>query len=222
MPLEKATLGAIDEKGEKVSDPFKVMFNPKELSFSKSNTWNAAKSPKKNAPAIDFGGGSGMSLKVQLYFDTYAPKEPPQVAVTQLTDAIHKLTLVDPTTINKKNQTGRPPYVRFHWGWVVFDGVIASFGQRLTLFTPEGIPVRALVDLSLTQYKDASVHKPQNPTSGGVGGERVWTVQAGDTLPWIAFREYKSATAWRPIAEANGLTNLRQLRPGMKLVIPNG
>jgi len=104
----------------------------------------------------------------------------------------------------------------------VFSGVIASYGQRLTLFTPEGVPVRAVVDLTLTQYKDAMVHKPQNPTSGGVGGERVWTVQSGDTLPWIAFKEYNNATAWRPIAEANGLRDLRDLRPGLKLVIPNG
>jgi nucleoid-associated protein YgaU len=130
--------------------------------------------------------------------------------------------LVAPGTQNKKNKKGRPPYVRFHWGHVVFDGVIASFGQRLTLFTPEAVPVRAVVDLTLTQYKDELVYRPQNPTSGGVGGERVWTVQSGDTLPWIAFKEYNNATAWRPIADANGLRDVRNLRPGSKLVIPNG
>jgi hypothetical protein len=218
--LEKATLGPIDDKGNSTGSSFKVMFNPKELAFSKSNTWNQAKSPKANAPSIDFGGGGGMSLKVQLYFDTHGLETPKPV--TDLTDAIHQLMLVDPATQNKKNQKGRPPYVQFHWGHVVFNGVIASYGQRLTLFTPEGVPVRAVVDLTLTQYKDAMVHKPQNPTSGGAGGERVWTVQAGDTLPWIAFKEYNNATAWRPIAAANGLRDLRDLRPGSKLVIPNG
>src|ERR1051325_11818989 len=109
--LEKATLGAIDEAGNQAGQPFKVMFNPRELTFSKTNTWNPAKSPKADAPAIDFGGGGGMSLKVQLYFDTHG-LEPPK-PVTDLTDGIHQLMLVAPGTQNKKNKKGRPPYVRF-------------------------------------------------------------------------------------------------------------
>jgi hypothetical protein len=217
--LEKARIGIIDDKGNDVGTPFKVMFNPRELAFSKENKWKHNDSPKANSPAIDFSGGGGMSLKVQLYFDTYGPKGPQ--SVTTLTDEIHKLMLVDPNTVNTKNKKGRPPYVRFHWGHVVFDGVVANFSQRLTLFTTDGVPVRAVVDLTLTQFKDELVYKPQNPTSGGAGGERVWTVKAGDTLPWIAFKEYNNATAWRPIADANGLTDVRNLRPGSVLVIPN-
>jgi nucleoid-associated protein YgaU len=219
MALEKASLGPIDEAGNPTGTAFRVMFNPKELTFSKSNTWNQSKTPKGSAPNIDFGGGGGMSLKVQLYFDTHGLDH--AKPVTELTDAIHQLMLIDPKTEHIKNKKARPPYVQFHWGHVVFNGVIASYGQRLTLFTPEGVPVRAVVDLTLTQYKDSMVHKAQNPTSGGVGGERVWTVQQGDTLPWIAFKEYNNATAWRPIADANGLRDLRNLRPGSKLVIPN-
>jgi nucleoid-associated protein YgaU len=218
--LEKAKLGMIDDKGGEVGQQWKVMFNPKELTFSKQNSWKQNESPKANAPAIDFGGGGALSLKVQLFFNTYGPKQP--TSVTALTDEIHKLMIVDPSTRNTKNKKGRPPYVRFHWGHVVFDGVVASFGQRLTLFTPDGVPVRAVVDLTLTQAKDDLVYKAQNPTSGGVGGERVWTVKAGDTLPWIAFKEYNDPTDWRPIADANRLTDVRQLRPGMVLVIPIG
>ena len=61
-------------RAKKVGQALKVIFNPKELTFSKSNTWNATKTPKDDTPEIDFGGGHGMSLKLQLYFDTYAEK----------------------------------------------------------------------------------------------------------------------------------------------------
>lgn len=218
--LEKARIGMIDDKGGEIGTQSKVMFNPKELAFSKENKWKTNDSPKANSPSIDFSGGGGMSLKVQLYFDTYGGASPQ--SVTTLTDEIHKLMIVDPSTKNKKNKKGRPPYVRFHWGHVVFDGVVSSYGQKLTLFTPDGVPVRAVVDLTLTQAKDEMVYRPQNPTSAGAGGERVWTVKAGDTLPWIAFKEYNDPTDWRPIADANGLTEIRDLRPGTVLVIPNG
>jgi nucleoid-associated protein YgaU len=46
-------------------------------------------------------------------------------------------------------------------------------------------------------------------------------VSEGDTLGWIASREFGDSTQWRRIAEANHLQDVRELRPGMVLVIPN-
>src|SRR6266498_2257597 len=78
-----------------------------------------------------------------------------------------------------------------------------------------------LLDKTFQQIEDTKQLRPQNPTSGGVGGERVWRVNAGDTLAWIAYQEYGDSTLWRPIADANRLTNVRRLTPGTMLVIPN-
>ena len=72
------------------------------------------------------------------------------------------------------------------------------------------------------QVKDDAQLAPQNPTSGGLGGERFWTVVEGDTLQWIAYKEYGDATRWRAIADANNLPAVRHLEPGTTLVIPNG
>ena len=49
----------------------------------------------------------------------------------------------------------------------------------------------------------------------------MWTVGAGDTLAWIAYKEYGDSTRWRLIADANRLANVRNLSPGAKLIIPN-
>jgi nucleoid-associated protein YgaU len=75
--------------------------------------------------------------------------------------------------------------------------------------------------VSFQEVKDALSLPAQNPTSGGVGGERVWSVREGDTLAWIAFKEYNSPQQWRLIADANHLTAIRDLTPGMTLAIPH-
>ena len=77
------------------------------------------------------------------------------------------------------------------------------------------------LDVTFQQVQDKDQHPPTNPTSGGVGGERVWSVSEGDTLAWIAYKEYGDANRWRLIADANRLTKVRQLTPGMLLEIPN-
>jgi len=78
------------------------------------------------------------------------------------------------------------------------------------------------MDVTFQQIKDAKLFPAQNPTSGGVGGERQWTVRAGDTLTGIAYAEYGDPNAWRRIADANRLTQVRRLRPGIVLEIPHG
>jgi nucleoid-associated protein YgaU len=130
--------------------------------------------------------------------------------------------MVDKKLKDKKNKNGRPPRVLFQWGetWS-FEAVINSVKQQFTLFLSTGTPVRATLDITFQQVTDTAQLRPQNPTSGGVGGERVWRVSAGDTLAWIAFREYGDSTMWRLIADANRLTRVRELTPGTMLVIPN-
>jgi nucleoid-associated protein YgaU len=128
----------------------------------------------------------------------------------------------DAKLAQKKPKKPRPPFVRFHWGkaWS-FVGVITNIQEKFTLFKSDGTPVRATLNITFQQLKDEGTMPAQNPTSGGLEGKRVWTVNEGDTLAWIASREYGDATQWRKIAEANRLQNVRDLHPGSVLVIPN-
>jgi Contractile injection system tube protein/LysM domain len=215
----KAVIVRLD-KQNKACEMINVMFNPKELVFNKQNTWNHSKSPKSNVPACDFASGGQATLKLTLFFDTY--KDGKDVR-KEYTDKIYQLMYIDPALTNSSNKKSRPPIIRFQWGSTIsFDGVITSIGQKFTLFLPDsGTPVRAVLDVTMAQVKDELFYPPQNPTSGGVGGERVWTVKAGDTLAWIAFNEYSDPTEWRRIAEANRLYDVRTLKPGMMLLIPN-
>jgi nucleoid-associated protein YgaU len=129
---------------------------------------------------------------------------------------------VDPALASLSTSQGRPPIVTFQWGstWT-FKAIITDLRERFTLFLADGTPVRSTMDVTFQQLQDENWYPSTNPTSGGVGGERVWTVSEGDTLGWIAYKEYGNANLWRLIAEANKLTRVRQLTPGMVLEVPN-
>jgi len=214
--LAKASLINLDRPG---SQPIRCMFNPQEYTFSKQNDWASGGAGGGDMPLIEFSGGRPATLQMELFFDTYAER---QDVRARYTDAIWELMLVDPQLKDPVTQQSRPPMVRFQWGksWS-FDAVITSISQRFTLFLSDGTPVRATLNVTFQQIKDSRQLRPQNPTSGGVGGERVWRVEAGETLAWIAYKAYGDPTRWRVIADANKLSRVRQLTPGTLLVVPN-
>jgi len=213
--LAKALIINLDKGGQRIT----CLFNPTEYTFSKQNSWVQGNTSGRDMPSLEFSNGQPATLQLQLFFDTYAERADVRDAYT---DAIWELMAVDTDLKDPKTQKSRPPMVSFQWGksWS-FDAVITNISQKFTLFLDDGTPVRATLDVNFQQVKDTRQLRPQNPTSGGVGGERVWTVGAGDTLAWIAYKEYGDSTRWRPIAAANRLLNVRRLTPGMRLVIPN-
>jgi hypothetical protein len=128
--------------------------------------------------------------------------------------------LMEPVQEGSDNQKKEPPRVAFEWGVFLFRAVITNMTQKFTLFTKDGVPVRAQVDVTFTQYEDEKNYKHQNPTSGGGPIERIWVVVRGDRLDTIAATVYGDATNWRRIAEYNGLLNPLILTPGQRFIIP--
>lgn len=206
----------------------KCMFNPKDYSFSKQNDWTPGNSKGYNLAQYEFGSGHPTVLQMQLFFDTYANVKggssggTPKDVRKEYTGAIWNMMRVDPALASVSNSQGRPPLVSFQWGstWT-FKAVITSLAERFTLFLPDGTPVRSTLDVTFQQIQDEQWYPATNPTSGGVGGERVWQVNDGDTLAWIAYKEYGDSSLWRLIADANRLTRIRHLTPGTVLEIPN-
>lgn len=211
----KAAIWRLDRTGSKKVEEVKVLFNPSEYSFSRQLNWSGLNVKGQNVTTIDFGGGEATTLTMQLFFDTYEER----TDVRDVTDKIWKMSMIDADTKQKKTGKGRPPLVRFVWGnlWS-FKAVISSISQRFTLFLPNGMPVRAVLDVTFRQVEEASLK--QNPTSGGGPPVKRRMVAPGDTLAGIAYEEYHDPTRWREIARANGLDNPMVLSPGQELEIP--
>jgi len=154
--LVKASITPIKPKGDRIE----CMFNPKEYTLSKKGGWETAQSSNKDSGEGNFSGGSGATLSLQLFFDTYLSRPSPTtvVDVRVHTDKLWKLMLIHEETKNKKTGKGHPPEVLFQWGgtWF-FKAVITNMQQQFTLFLPNGVPVRAMVTLELQQTEDKAL-----------------------------------------------------------------
>ena len=204
--LEKGTLTNLDKRG---SRPIAFLFNPTEYTISKSNSWPENGNNEFDVPQIQFGSGGPITLSMELFFDTYQSQDD----VRKHTSRIFELTLID-------KETGQPPRCMFTWGKVFnFPAVIERISVRFTLFLPTGTPVRATVSLSLKQCQLTESRSPQNPTSQGTYGNRMYVVKPGDTIDRIAYDEYGDPGRWRFLADSNGIDDPFDLRPGQTLAI---
>jgi nucleoid-associated protein YgaU len=73
--------------------------------------------------------------------------------------------------------------------------------------------------VTFKEYIDVQVMVQEYPTQSA-DHRKTRMVQAGDRLTMIAFEEYGDAAKWRPIADANGLDDPRNLEVGKRLTIP--
>lgn len=202
-----------------VGKPFEFLFNPAELSISKSNTWKAPDPKGGNAPKLRFQGGGSGALSFTATFDTTADGSD----VTQYTDRLLGLMQTNDELkgSDKQRNKARPPWVRFHWGHLhSFKAVIESLSISFTYFASNGTALRAVADMTLTQYEDDAPHALQNPTSHTPAPRRIHRLQPGETLDRIAGQHYGDATRWRRIARANAIVDPLMLTPGRKLAIP--
>lgn len=200
-------------------DRIPCLFNPAELQIGLGNSWDAAAKPGQQTPSLQYRGGESGTLGLELLFDTTADG----TAVTAHTNLLIKVMQVDTRLpgYSEEQQNGRPGWVKFHWGsFHSFRCVITSLNITFTYFASDGTPLRAKVSLSLKQYMQEDSWPAQNPTSGTPAPAASHQLQPGETLDRLAARYYGDPFRWRPIAEANGITDPFALRPGIILDIP--
>jgi nucleoid-associated protein YgaU len=161
----------------------------------------------QDVPSVSFGGGEPEKLRLKLFFDTTSTG----LDVRMYTKPIQMLAYRIPFTAS-------PPLVMVIWGTLMSKpSYINDLDIEYNMFLPQGIPVRAEMSLSLTEYNLGWLSMlPMNPTSVSEA-RKTWIVVEGQTLDWIAYQEYGSPAAWRHIAETNSLDDPMNLTPGQIL-----
>ncbi len=186
-------------------------FNPNEFEINKAVGWSEKPSMGNDVSSLAFSGGEGEEFTVPLLFDTTATGKD----VRKEYDDLFNMLKVDDEKKNTSTKKSEPPTCRFQWGkFISFDAVIKEIKQKFTLFKRDGTPLR--VDVTLTLKQVTNKPKGQNPTSRSEA-RKIWIVEEGQRLDWIAYQEYDDAAQWRYIAETNNLDNPDDLRPGQVL-----
>ncbi|MCP4304297.1 MAG: LysM peptidoglycan-binding domain-containing protein [bacterium] len=228
--LAKAVLGA-EWGNHKHHKFYQVQYNPTELSLDKGVQLAEINIPGLDAPLQQFVRGQAEKLSLELFFDTTEDGMGARATpVTAKTDQIYQLAKVD-------SETHAPPKVTFTWNrhfpgssldygdaWTnflrnSFTGVVESVKQKFTLFSPEGIPLRATVNLVLREYRPLEEQLKQLKLSSP-DRTRSHVLGRGETLSAVAAHAYDRPGDWRRIADANGIEDPRRLTPGTLLTIP--
>jgi phage tail protein X len=222
--LVKATLaiheppkGLVLALGGKIKD-IDFQFNPTQVTLSKSAQWTTRHAPKyRYAATPEFNGADPYTMNLQIFLDTSTT--PSNTTVQDNVESL--LSCCEVTASSIAADQPSTPWVFFQWGsfsTASFVAYVQSVQATYTMFNPSGTPIRATCDLSITQIP--LVTKGQNPTSGALEAQRTHRIMAGDTLQLLAWREYGDATAWRAIAQANGIDDPLRLDIGAELLIP--
>jgi hypothetical protein len=206
--LKKATLEVLVPKN--VPQPvIELCFNPTDYQLQKSNNFAEIPIPGLESPPIQFIRGTSEKLVADLIADTSDTLEDVRKVYTN--------GLRDLMRIN--SDLHAPPIVRLIWDDQIFKGVIESLNISFTLFTPDGIPIRAKLGLTLKEDRPVEVQVKESPKSSP-DVEKHHIVRRGDTLSSIAGMAYGDPTLWREIALSNKIHDPRLLTPGADLIVP--
>lgn len=148
--LQKAMLKPRDRAAEIV-----FMFNPTEISFTRTATWAYHLGHRGSGllPKVNFSGIQPYQLTLSnLLFDTSETEE--KISVME---HIYKIKQGMSASVNI-GSFSRPPVYTFIWGDnFYFDCVMENLTYKLTKFLTDGMPVRALVDLTLLEVDPATL-----------------------------------------------------------------
>jgi hypothetical protein len=191
-------------------------YNPTTVTITKTSKWQAQPPARgsKEAPPQEFVGTDPRELTMTVMFDAL---EEPDRKVTDNVDTLLRWTC--PTKESFGTNSPQPPLLHLMWGNTDYlVGYLRTVTARYTLFSSDGTPLRASVDIAITETPEGA--KAQNPTSGGVAGRRSVGLGAGDSLPSLARKEYGDPNLWRALAVANGIDDPMRVPMGTTLLVP--
>jgi|SRR5580693_7696475 LysM repeat protein len=195
----------------KVPNPIiPLRFNPTEYQIQKANNFAEIAIPGLESPPIQFVRGASEKLTTEVLVDTSDTLEDVRA---KYVNSLRNL-------MNLNRELHAPPIIRLTWDTEVFRGVLDSLNVTYVLFTPQGIPLRAKLALSLKEYRPVDIQIKQNPTASP-NFDKTYVVKRGDTLSSIAFAMYRDASVWRAIAQNNRILDPRALAPGTVLQLPS-
>lgn len=207
-PLKAAVIEVVyPESNPRVTIPLR--FNPTEYQIQKANSFQEIGIPGLESPPIQYIRGNSEKLSVEVLADT----------TDSLEDVRKKY--VDPVRnlLNISKELHAPPIVRFTWDRQNFIGVLESFQATFTLFSLDGIPLRAKMALSFKEYRPVRV-QAKEVDKNSPDFLKTYVVRTGDSLASLAAASYKDPSLWRVIARANNIRDPRKLLPGLVISIP--
>lgn len=223
MPtLEKAKLQPVkaDERATPDGPEVEVQFNPTSLKLKLTNQTEGGRSSARQRR--QHTGVSSTVLTLELIFDS-ADETSGDEANPQPVSVRRKTAAVEKFVVPKRDGSETPPRIKFSWNELVIIGIVENVDIDFDLFAPNGVPLRAKVNLSIKEQEpryqfleagpgardNSDTQRPgqnsasqpgagtndSNPT--GAGSSRSAPALENETAPEFAARQGLDPKAWR-------------------------
>lgn len=212
--LEKATI--LDTAS---GDRIPVLFNPEEYSLKREINYAQAAVPGLSAPIIQFVNGNLQTLEMDLLLDSLEQHSEGGRVVVAAGSDIREQTRRVTDLMDIDPATHAPPVLLFTWASLTFTCVLASATQQFLMFLPDGTPVRARLQVTFNEFRNADLEAKEVKRETA-DYSKLHVVGEGETLSSIAAQVYGDPLRWRPIAIRNAVDVPAAIAPGTQLVVP--
>jgi hypothetical protein len=222
--LAKAKLIELDQaftQEKSGGQQVEVQFNPESLKVSFANQIVQPQGGDQAAGTAgrQFVGAGTTKLALQLWFDVTAMEKDAVDDVRRVTQKV--AYFMTPQKADEDPEKLAPPGVRFQWGSFLFDGMVDGLEETLEFFSPDGKPLRASINLTLSQQK---ILKTDFAGDGRVparpGQKPLNAAKQDQSLQNMAAQ--KGNADWQSIAAANGIEDALRLAPGQLIDLNAG
>lgn len=176
--LTKATLWEVESRDDDVvrveGSDVDVQFNPDSLRLTLRNQVEGGES--RGRQVRQHVGKSSTELSFDLLFDTADEvRDDGEARDVRERTAMVERFLVPPVENGERKES--PPMVEFHWGSLILDGVMTNLSIDFELFSPDGIPLRARMSVSIQeqdpryQYLEAGAGSNEASSAKSKGGD---------------------------------------------------
>jgi nucleoid-associated protein YgaU len=225
--VKKGKLEIVDAQG--VKDTVVFTFNPSSYTIQTTPKYSEEAALGQDTPKQNFLHGGQRTLTTTLLFDSYSDFDGGGMQLTAVSPLSAGVENIIPPVYDKVSKLERavhvdgtkhhPAMVTLHWGKLHFRGYITSFSAEYTMFSMEGKPIRARVNLTITEYVEPNVDSRKSPFESPDRTKSKVIVE-GMSLWNIAYEEYGDCEKWRVIAKENHIMDPKELTPGTIIVIP--
>lgn len=212
-------IGFKDDKfTEKVGNgEFTSLLNPEKYTFKYKIEYTEAQGQGTSATQPKYLRSVPEDLDLQFLFDrTGIIKGQDNKLGDGIVEDIEKFKKI---VFDYNGDEHKPNYLMIGWGTLLFKGVLAEMSVEYKLFSPEGVPLRAVVTASFKGVVEDNLRVArENNNSPDLTHVRM--VKEGDTLPLMTFKIYGDSKYYLEVAAANNLVNFRRLQPGQQIIFP--
>ncbi len=204
---------------DETSDEYVALINPAQYDHRIQINYSAAQAIGASGTQLKYQGTKPQDLRLTFYFDSTGVLHQEAASSGTIPSVVEQLEEFTKVTLDYDGEIHSPRYAKIIWGALIFEGRLVDLNVVYTLFGPDGQPLRAKAEAQFRQSVSPE-HRVRSERSSSPDLSHVRIVREGDTLPNLAQEIYGDPSHYLEVARLNGLTSVRRLQPGQRLVFP--